>query len=180
MAKTTDTQQASDMCKKSESMQPTAIEGLESQASNIPLDLSLSKISTSDSGRSNSFEHLGKLGKALKAAKQASVASQLLPKTSNVHVLSKLASQNTTDATAKDIQIVHTKDGNNSIAPNSAEIVDDSLQEGAHSTTKSASTRTIFDPEFSVARTKPPKIELHVIMPHKPFIIQPVGFRMNG
>ena len=153
-------------------MSPATDAGLKRQSSNDPLDLSLSKVLSGGSGQKNQSaeQHLGKLGKALKAANQANKQTPVTTQSSAISSLAavKLASP-ANDATVEGQQNVHIEGSDNLHAQKSSN--------DGNASTQLASTPTIFDPEFSIARTKSPRIELHVIVPPSPVNITS-GFKV--
>ena len=171
MISTADAQQSSKQQSETPGkMSPATDAGLKRQSSNDPLDLSLSKVLSGGSSQIQSAEqHLGKLGKASKAANQANKQTPVTTQSSAISSLAavKLASP-ANDATVGGQQNV-IGGSDNSHAQKSSNDGDASTQ--------LASTPTIFDPEFSIARTKSPRIELHVIVPPSPVNITS-GFKV--
>ena len=169
MISTADAQQSSKQQSETPGkMSPATDAGLKRQSSNDPLDLSLSKVLSGGSGQKNqrTEQHLGKLGKALKAANQANKQTAVTTQSS---AISSLAAVKLASPANEGQQNAHIEGSDNSHAQKSSN--------DGNASTQLASTPTIFDPEFSIARTKSPRIELQVIMPPSPVNITS-GFKI--
>ena len=168
MISTADAQQSSKQQSETPGkMSPATDAGLKRQSSNDPLDLSLSKVLSGGSSQIQSAEqHLGKLGKASKAANQA---NKQTPVTTQSSAISSLAAVKLASPANEVQQNVHIECSDNLHAQKSSN--------DGNASTQLASTPTIFDPEFSIARTKSPRIELHVIVPPSPVNITS-GFKV--
>lgn len=181
MAKSTETQQASDnMSNKSDGISAANTAGMKEQRSDDPLDLSVTKSSERGKqnvvgGAFNSRQYLGKLGKVFRATKPNVKLQQ--PRHASVEAL-----QTNSPHLPQVALILSTgDDGNPALVASEGETKEQThpaksdqgsvnylKRTSVSGSSPAESTPTIFDPRFSVARTgpaMPQQLNVHTVIP---------------